>query len=166
VSHISGYVATLSPEHADQISKSGDVKSVEQDQVMYASDVELNAPWGLGRVSHRVKPDEEDMKHYVYNHNSGVGVVAYVVDTGINIDHDEFEGRAIWGSTIPEGDEDRDGNGHGSHVAGTMVGKTYGVAKNATIKAVKVLRSNGSGTIVLDSITQAQCPTSFVESSG
>ena len=59
-----------------------------------------------------------------------------MTDTGINIKHEEFEGRASWGKTIPENDEDQDGNGHGSHVAGTMVGKTYGVAKKATIVAV------------------------------
>ena len=74
-------------------------------------------------------------------------MLAYVIDTGVNIDHDEFEGRAVWGATIPEGDEDEDGNGHGTHVAGTIASKTYGVAKKAKIVAVKVLRSNGSGTM-------------------
>jgi cerevisin len=59
----------------------------------------------------------------------------------------EFEGRAVWGATIPTGDEDEDGNGHGTHVAGTIGSKTYGVAKKAKIVAVKVLRSNGSGTM-------------------
>src|SRR5436190_3749219 len=73
--------------------------------------------------------------------------VAYVVDTGVNIKHEEFEGRAVWGATIPTGDEDEDGNGHGTHVAGTIGSKTYGVAKKAKIVAVKVLRSNGSGTM-------------------
>jgi cerevisin len=73
--------------------------------------------------------------------------VAYVVDTGVNVKHGEFDGRAVWGATIPEGDEDEDGNGHGTHVAGTIASKTYGVAKKAKIVAVKVLRSNGSGTM-------------------
>lgn len=73
--------------------------------------------------------------------------LAYVIDTGVNIKHEEFEGRAVWGATIPTGDEDEDGNGHGTHVAGTIGSKTYGVAKKAKIVAVKVLRSNGSGTM-------------------
>ena len=58
----------------------------------------------------------------------------------------DFDGRAIWGFTAPRGDADSDGNGHGTHVASTIGGKNYGVAKNATIVAVKVLRSNGYGT--------------------
>jgi cerevisin len=87
------------------------------------------------------------MHHYIYDHNDGSEVTAYVVDTGVNIEHTEFEGRAVWGQTIPEGDEDVDGNGHGSHVAGTIAGKTYGVAKKAKVVAVKVLRSNGSGSM-------------------
>jgi cerevisin len=70
-----------------------------------------------------------------------------VIDTGVNIHHEEFEGRAVWGATIPVGDPDEDGNGHGTHVAGTIASKTYGVAKKAKIVAVKVLRSNGSGTM-------------------
>ena len=71
----------------------------------------------------------------------------YIIDTGTNIEHVDFEGRAEWGKTIPEGDEDEDGNGHGTHCSGTVAGKKYGVAKKAHIKAVKVLRSNGSGSM-------------------
>ena len=74
-------------------------------------------------------------------------MVAYIIDTGVNIKHEEFEGRAHWGATIPTGDEDEDGNGHGTHVAGTIASKTYGVAKKAKVVAIKVLRSNGSGTM-------------------
>lgn len=80
-------------------------------------------------------------------HSHGADRTAYVIDTGVNILHEEFEGRAVWGATIPIGDEDIDGNGHGTHVAGTIASKTYGVAKKAKIVAVKVLRSNGSGTM-------------------
>lgn len=67
--------------------------------------------------------------------------------TGVYIHHNDFEGRARWGKTIPYGDEDEDGNGHGTHCAGTIGGKSYGVAKNADLVAVKVLRSSGSGTM-------------------
>ncbi len=66
---------------------------------------------------------------------------------GINVQHVEFEGRAKWGKTMPLNDVDADGNGHGSHVAGTIGSKTYGVAKDATLIAVKVLGSGGSGSM-------------------
>ena len=84
---------------------------------------------------------------YLYCAEGGEGVDVYVIDTGTNIDHVDFEGRAFWGATIPENDEDEDGNGHGTHCSGTIAGKKYGVAKKANIYAVKVLRSNGSGTM-------------------
>lgn len=74
-------------------------------------------------------------------------MISYIVDTGINIHHPDFEGRAVWGTTIPKFDRDVDGNGHGTHCAGTIGSKTYGIAKNAILKAVKVLRSNGSGSL-------------------
>ncbi|OBZ69847.1 hypothetical protein A0H81_10084 [Grifola frondosa] len=77
----------------------------------------------------------------------GDGVDVYVIDTGININHTEFEGRASWGKTIPQNDVDEDGNGHGTHCAGTIASRKYGVAKAAHVIAVKVLGSNGSGTM-------------------
>lgn len=71
----------------------------------------------------------------------------YVIDTGTNIKHVDFEGRAFWGKTIPTGDKDEDGNGHGTHCSGTVAGAKYGVSKKAHVYAVKVLRSNGSGSM-------------------
>lgn len=73
--------------------------------------------------------------------------MVYVIDTGVYIDHEEFEGRARWGKTIPKNDLDIDGNGHGTHCAGTIGSRRYGVAKSANITAVKVLGTNGSGTM-------------------
>ena len=84
---------------------------------------------------------------YLYSEDGGEGVDVYVIDTGTNTEHVDFEGRASWGKTIPQNDEDKDGNGHGTHCSGTVAGKKYGVAKKAHIKAVKVLRSNGSGSM-------------------
>ena len=84
---------------------------------------------------------------YQYYSSGGEGVTAYVVDTGINIKHVEFEGRASWGKTIPKNDVDQDGNGHGTHCAGTIASRKYGVAKAAKLVAVKVLGSNGSGSM-------------------
>lgn len=109
--------------------------------------IEKNAPWGLARISHRDSLSFGTFNKYLYAEEGGEGVDAYVIDTGTNTDHVDFEGRAQWGKTIPENDEDADGNGHGTHCSGTIAGKKYGVAKKANVYAVKVLRSNGSGTM-------------------
>jgi cerevisin len=110
-------------------------------------DLEKNAPWGLARISHRKSLSFGTFNKYLYAADGGEGVDVYVIDTGTNIEHVDFEGRAIWGKTIPTGDADEDGNGHGTHCSGTVAGKKYGVAKKANVYAVKVLRSNGSGTM-------------------
>jgi cerevisin len=109
--------------------------------------LEKNAPWGLARISHRDSLSFGTFNKYLYSEDAGEGVDAYVIDTGTNIEHVDFEGRASWGKTIPVGDEDKDGNGHGTHCSGTIAGKKYGVAKKANIYAVKVLKSNGSGSM-------------------
>jgi cerevisin len=110
-------------------------------------DVEKAAPWGLARISHRERLGFSTFNKYLYASEGGEGVDVYVIDTGTNIEHVDFEGRAHWGKTIPAGDSDEDGNGHGTHCSGTIAGKKYGVAKKANVYAVKVLRSNGSGTM-------------------
>ena len=110
-------------------------------------EVEKNAPWGLARISHRDSLSFGTFNKYLYSEDAGEGVDVYVIDTGTNVDHVDFEGRAFWGKTIPVGDEDVDGNGHGTHCSGTVAGKRFGVAKKAHVYAVKVLRSNGSGSM-------------------
>ena len=111
------------------------------------SELEKNAPWGLARISHRNSLSFGTFNKYLYSAEGGEGVDVYVIDTGTNYDHVDFEGRAHWGKTIPANDEDADGNGHGTHCSGTIAGKKYGVAKKANIYAVKVLKSNGQGTM-------------------
>lgn len=110
-------------------------------------ELERNAPWGLARISHRDSLSFSTVNKYLYSSDGGDGVDAYIIDTGTNVKHVDFEGRASWGQTIPENDPDEDGNGHGTHCSGTVAGKKYGVAKKAHVYAVKVLRSNGSGTM-------------------
>lgn len=146
---IRGYTGVFSKEDLETIRSSPEIAYIEKDIIVYTNDDQFNAPWGLARISHAEIPDPEtdDSTTYTYQEDAGEGVTAYIVDTGINISHEDFEGRAVWGKTIPQGDRDEDGNGHGSHVAGTVGGKTYGVAKKAKLVAVKVLRSNGSGTM-------------------
>jgi oryzin len=104
--------------------------------------MQLNAPWGLGRISHRT-PSYSD---YYWDSTSGQNVRVYVVDSGIQTSHAEFEGRAVWGANLVAGSADVDENGHGTHVAGTVGGKTFGVARKATLVAVKVLKADGSGS--------------------
>ena len=105
------------------------------------------ASQGLARVSHREKLTIGTFTKYLYDKRGGEGVDVYVIDTGINTEHVEFEGRASWGKTIPQNDVDEDGNGHGTHCAGTIASAKYGVAKAANVIAVNVLGSNGSGTM-------------------
>ena len=110
-------------------------------------ELEKNAPWGLARISHRDSLSFSTYNKYLYAADGGEGVDVYVIDTGTNIEHVDFDGRAHWGKTIPANDADEDGNGHGTHCSGTVAGKKYGVAKKANVYAVKVLKSNGSGTM-------------------
>lgn len=114
---------------------------------MTDGEIEKNAPWGLARISHRDSLSLGTFSKYLYSSDGGEGVDVYIIDTGTNVKHIDFEGRAHWGKTIPANDEDLDGNGHGTHCSGTVGGKKYGVAKKANIYAVKVLKSNGSGTM-------------------
>lgn len=120
--------------------------AISSDDGISTKQVETMAPWGLVRVSHREGVSFKNFGQYLYNSHGGEGVTAYVIDTGININHADFEGRARWGKTMPD-DGDYDGNGHGTHCAGTIGSKTYGVAKKAELVAVKVLGAGGSGSM-------------------
>ncbi|SCU80972.1 LADA_0B10528g1_1 [Lachancea dasiensis] len=146
---LKGYIGYFTSEIVDFIRMNPLVDFVEQDSMVYAQefDTQNGAPWGLSRISHREKLNLGSFNKYLYDDAAGKGVTSYVIDTGINVDHKDFEGRAVWGKTVPTNDLDQDGNGHGTHCAGTIASKHYGVAKNAEVVAVKVLRSNGSGSM-------------------
>ncbi|CDS04131.1 hypothetical protein LRAMOSA07086 [Lichtheimia ramosa] len=140
-----GYAGKFSPETLKKIRSSPDVAYVEKDSIMYASELQRNAPWGLARISHRNPLSLWTFSKYAHDPNGGEGVKVFVIDTGINTEHVDFEGRASWGATFAS-DGDFDGNGHGSHCAGTIAGKRFGVAKQAQPVAVKVLSAQGSGS--------------------
>lgn len=145
-----GYSGTFDNNVVEEIRKHPDVAYIEKDSKVFAfadPSVENSAPWGLARISHREALGFGTFNKYIHQASGGEGVNVYVIDTGTNYEHVDFEGRARWGKTIPHGDVDEDGNGHGTHCSGTIAGKKYGVAKKASIIAVKVLRSNGSGTM-------------------
>ena len=145
-----GYSGHFDEGFIERIRQHPDVAYVERDSEVHTmNDVELqnNAPWGLARISHRDRLTFGTFNKYLYSTDGGDGVDVYVIDTGTFCEHVDFEDRAHWGKTIPHDDEDADGNGHGTHCAGTIAGKKFGVAKKANIWAVKVLKSNGAGTM-------------------
>ncbi|KAF9256738.1 subtilisin-like serine protease [Marasmius fiardii PR-910] len=147
--HIKGYAGEFSEDAVEQLRLRPEVQYVEKDQIVKINKLEKQngAPWGLARISHRKRLTFGTFSQYLFQSRGGEGVDVYVVDTGININHNEFEGRASWGKTIPQNDVDEDGNGHGTHCAGTIASRKYGVAKGANVIAVKVLGSNGSGSM-------------------
>ncbi|KAI9731854.1 MAG: serine protease [Claussenomyces sp. TS43310] len=147
-----GYSGHFDESVIEQVRRHPDVEYIERDSVVHTmkgdeGKLENDAPWGLARISHRKSLGFGTFNKYFYAADGGEGVDVYVIDTGTSVDHVDFEGRAHWGKTIPANDEDKDGNGHGTHCSGTIAGKKYGVAKKANVYAVKVLKSNGSGTM-------------------
>lgn len=139
---IKGFSAQLSPAAAEALAKNPNVALVEPDQVMSASTTQAGATWGLDRIDQRNLPLSTT---YTYA-NTGSGVTAYIIDTGILFSHTQFGGRATSGyDAITAGGNAADCNGHGTHVAGTVGGSTYGVAKSVALVAVRVLGCNGSG---------------------
>lgn len=145
---LSGYTGYFLDSVVDLIRRDPAVAHVEKDSKVYANefDVQKGAPWGLARISHRPPLSLSSFNQYLHDTEGGAGVTSYVIDTGVYVDHSQFEGRAKWGKTIPTGDTDNDANGHGTHCAGTIASKDFGVSKKAHVVAVKVLGSNGSGS--------------------
>ena len=143
-SALNGYSAELSATEAKRLAADPAVASVEQDQVFTVDATQTNAPWGLDRSDQASLPLSGT---YTYPDSAGSGVTAYVIDTGVRISHAQFGGRAFNGYDAVSNDNvAQDGNGHGTHVASTIAGSTYGIAKQAKIVAVRVLNNAGSGT--------------------
>lgn len=138
---IKGFAATLSTAALAALQADPDVAYIEQDQVVTANTTQTGATWGLDRIDQRNLPLNGS---YTYT-STGTGVRAYIIDTGIQTSHPQFGGRA---SAVYDalGGDGQDCNGHGTHVAGTVGSATYGVAKNAYLRAVRVLNCSGSGT--------------------
>ena len=139
-----GFTVRLPATAAAALARNPQVRYVEQDSVMYTVDTQPNATWGLDRIDQRDRPLNAT---YVYN-TTAAGVHVYVIDTGVRPSHVEFGGRvsASGFTSIVDGRGTTDCNGHGTHVAGTVAGTLYGVAKSATLHSVRVLGCNGSGS--------------------
>ncbi|KAH7001394.1 peptidase S8/S53 domain-containing protein [Ilyonectria destructans] len=155
-----GYAGSFDSDTIEEIKNNPEVALVEEDKVWKlqyikeetelshiakkALTTQSSSTWGLGTVSHR----SSGYTSYIYDTAAGEGTYAYIVDTGIRATHNEFESRAtaIWSAF--SGDN-ADTNGHGTHVAGTIGGKTYGVAKLATLLGVKVFQGDESTTSII-----------------
>jgi subtilisin family serine protease len=138
---LNGFSIKMSEQAAEALSNDFRVAYIEEDGIVTADATQSNPPWGLDRIDQRNLPLSAT---YTFNW-TGSGVRAYVIDTGIRTSHTQFGGRA---SNVFDafGGNGQDCNGHGTHVSGTIGGSTYGVAKSALLRGVRVLDCNGSGS--------------------
>jgi subtilisin family serine protease len=139
---MNGFAADLSPAQLAALARRPDVAAIEPDQVVTIDTTQTNPPsWGIDRIDQRNLPLS---RSYTFT-STGAGANAYIIDTGIQTSHPDFGGRAnvVFDAL---GGNGQDCNGHGTHVAGTVGGNSFGVAKGVSLHAVRVLDCNGSGT--------------------
>lgn len=140
---LNGYAIEATQEQALAFAADPAVDKVVQDTEVELTATQTNPPsWGLDRIDQPNLPLDNS---YSYPDHGGAGVTVYVIDTGVRYSHNEFGSRASFGFDA-FGGNGADGNGHGTHVAATAAGSSYGVAKNADIVSVRVLNDSGSGT--------------------
>jgi len=139
-----GFAGTMSESAAKKLAADPAVDFVQQNGTVSIAATQAPTPsWGLDRI------DQTDLplnNSYTYPDSAGTGVTAYIIDTGIRTTHTDFGGQAVWGTNTTGDGNNTDCNGHGTHVAGTVGGNAYGVAKNVRLVAVKVLNCAGSGS--------------------
>ncbi|HUE90231.1 MAG TPA: S8 family serine peptidase [Vicinamibacterales bacterium] len=139
---LNGFAGAISEAARSGLLRDARVVRVEPDAIVRAWTTQSNATWGIDRIDQRELPLSGT---YTYN-TAGSGVTAYIIDTGIRLTHQEFGSRATSGFDAIDGGSADDCHGHGTHVAGTTGGTTYGVAKSVALVAVRVLDCSGSGT--------------------
>jgi subtilisin family serine protease len=155
-SALRGFAGSMSEDAARKVAADPSVAYVQQNRTVHTTVDQLNPPsWGLDRVDQRDLPLNSK---YSYS-TTASNVTAYVIDTGIRTTHQDFGGRATWGTNTTGDGNNTDCNGHGTHVAGTIGGAAHGLAKGARLVAVKVLDCNGSGSFAgvaagIDWVTQ------------
>ena len=140
---LNGFAGSISEAARSGLMRDSRVAYIEPDRVISISATQSNATWGLDRIDQQALPLS---RTYSYT-STGSGVHSYIIDTGILLSHSEFTGRIGNGyDAVTAGGNANDCNGHGTHVAGTVGGTTYGVAKGTTLHPVRVLSCSGSGT--------------------
>ena len=139
---LKGYSARISDGRVDSVRADSRVARVERDGDVHADATQSGATWGLDRIDQRSLPLSKSFSYTA----TGAGVTAYIIDSGIDFSHSEFGGRASSGIDTVDGGTADDCDGHGTHVAGTTGGATYGVAKGVSLVAVRVLDCSGSGS--------------------
>ncbi|MER7420854.1 S8 family serine peptidase [Micromonospora peucetia] len=138
-----GFEVRVGAQAAARIAADPAVAYVEQNHTVSIAGTQTNPPsWGLDRIDQRALPLDSS---YTYP-NTASNVHAYIIDTGIRFSHSDFGGRAVTGFDAVDGGSADDCNGHGTHVAGTVGGSAYGVAKGVQLVGVRVLNCQGSGT--------------------
>lgn len=143
-SAVKGFAGAMSDRDAELLSRDPRVAFVEQDAYASVADVQTTSDWGLDRIDQRVLPLNGAFMYA----ETGQGVNAYIIDTGIRPTHQDFGGRAVAAyDVVGDGQNGNDCNGHGTHVAGTIGSATYGVAKNVNLYGVRVFGCTGSGTV-------------------
>ncbi|MFD5229136.1 S8 family serine peptidase [Streptomyces qaidamensis] len=142
---LNGYEVEASESEAKRLAADPAVTSVVQNRTFSITGTQPSPPsWGLDRIDQKSLPLNSS---YTYPDSAGEGVTAYVIDTGVRITHGDFGGRASYGYDAVDNDNTaQDGHGHGTHVAGTVAGSAYGVAKKAKVVGVRVLNNSGQGT--------------------
>jgi Tol biopolymer transport system component len=138
-----GFSVEMNEAQAVALSRNPHVAYVEEDVLIEGASLQPAAPWGLDRIDQRTLPLDTNYSYM----NAGTGANVYVIDGGIRMTHQEFGGRAVFGyDNVADGRNGVDCNGHGTHVAGIIGGKTYGVAKDAKLWSVRVLNCLNQGT--------------------
>ena len=141
---LNGFAGSIAEAARNGLMRDARVTLIEPDGIVEAVTTQSPATWGIDRVDQQALPLSGT---YSYT-NTGAGVTAYIIDTGIRFSHSEFGGRASGGyDAVTSGGTAEDCNGHGTHVAGTVGGSTYGIAKGVTLVAVRVLSCSGSGSV-------------------
>ncbi|MFI0449398.1 S8 family peptidase [Actinomadura sp. 6N118] len=140
---LNGFAAKLDSAQLDKLRRDSRVAAIEQDQIVKISGGTQRSPlpWGLDRIDQRKLPLS---KSYRYS-SMGRGVNAYVIDTGLDVKHPQFQGRASIAWKAAQYADGADCNGHGTHVAGTIGSQRYGVAKQVKLRALRVLGCDGTG---------------------
>jgi subtilisin family serine protease len=141
---VRGFSVRLPAAAVEALAREPGVRLVEEDAEVRTAALQTSPPWNLDRLDQRTLPLDFS---YAFD-SSGSGVQAFVIDTGIRAAHAEFGGRVLPGfDAVGDGRGSADCNGHGTHVAATLGGATFGVAKDVTLHAVRVLGCDGTGTV-------------------